>query len=189
MARAYFEKKLFVQEDVLPDCDAECDNCRFENCDFSRYHFEGAEFSHCEFYQCDFSMAVLDDLALHHVNFMGCKLVGVDFGKCSQFQFSARFEDSLMDYAVFHRNNLKKFEFVRCRMREAAFSECDLSLACFDSCDLDRTVFSQCNLEGADLRSALHFSIDPRVNRLRKACFAMPGVLGLLDYLDIRIDL
>lgn len=186
--RAFYQKKVFKSSDPLPERDGEFDHCRFENCDFSRFHFDGAEFAHCQFVQCDFAMSVLEDVALHEVAFSGCKLLGIDFGKCSKFQFSVAFTGCLLDYAFFHRNNLKKLCFQECSLRETTFNECDLSGAAFVDCDLERATFEQANLEGADFRSARNYSIHPGMNKIRKAKFAIPGVLGLLDHLDIKVD-
>jgi len=43
-------------------------------------------------------------------------------------------------------------------------------------------------LENADLRTSYNYSIDPDANRIRKAKFSLPAVIGLLDkyYLDIE---
>lgn len=188
MSRMLYERVVFSKASPLPECDAEFDHCRFEGCDYARFPFDGAEFAHCDFFHCDLSMSVLDEVAMHEVRFSGCKLVGVDFGKCSKFQFSVAFTDSLLDYAFFHRNSLKKIKFTRCQLRETNFNECDLSAAAFEDCDLERSHFEQCNLEGADFRSARNYSIHPSMNKIKKAHFALPGVLGLLDHLDIRIE-
>ena len=48
--------------------------------------------------------------------------------------------------------------------------------------------FDRTNLEKADLRTANNYTIDPAINRVKKARFAYPGVLGLLRNYDLRID-
>ena len=74
-------------------------------------------------------------------------------------------------------------------LHELDFSETDLSSAIFEGCDLQRSIFSGTNLEKADLRTSYNYSIDPEQNRLKKAKFSLPGVIGLLDKHDIQIDL
>jgi hypothetical protein len=44
------------------------------------------------------------------------------------------------------------------------------------------------NLTGADFRTAYNYSLDPENNKLKNARFSGPGVLGLLDKYDIKID-
>ena len=188
MARAFYKGQRFESIRVLPEWDGEFDHCVLERCDFSRQEFDGAEFAHCTFLNCDLSNAILENLALHHTVFSGCKWVGVDFGKCSKYQFSAQFVDCILDYAVFDHNTLKKIHFERCSLREVSFNECHLGEAWFDHCTLERAVFTRCNLEGADFRTAMDYALDPQQNRVRQARFALPGVLRLLDPLQIRID-
>jgi uncharacterized protein YjbI with pentapeptide repeats len=74
-------------------------------------------------------------------------------------------------------------------LHELDFSEADLSTAVFEACDLQRSIFAGTNLEKADLRTSYNYSIDPERNRLKKAKFSLPGVIGLLDKHDIQIDL
>jgi hypothetical protein len=43
-------------------------------------------------------------------------------------------------------------------------------------------------LEKADFRSAFNFSIDPEMNRMKKAKFSRTGVFGLLHKYNIEIE-
>jgi fluoroquinolone resistance protein len=43
-------------------------------------------------------------------------------------------------------------------------------------------------LEKADLRTAYNYSIDPSINKIKKAKFSLPGVVGLLSKYDIEIE-
>ncbi len=40
---------------------------------------------------------------------------------------------------------------------------------CIDNCDLNRAVFDNSILEKADFRTSLNYSIDPELNRIKKA--------------------
>ena len=189
MARPFYENEVFDKHRELPCADGEFLRCHFEGMDLSRFHFDGSEFSYCRFTQCDLSMAVLYNVAMQETRFAGCKMAGIDFGKCSRFAFDLHAEDSLLDYAVFSGNNLSRSSLKGCRLREAAFTECNLSGVCFEDCDLERALFERCDLQGADLRTARNYEIRPELNRLRKARFSYPGVIGLLSHLDIRVEL
>jgi len=78
--------------------------------------------------------------------------------------------------------------FDHCDLQEADFVEADLSKSLFIESDLNGAVFENTNLEKADFRTATNYSIDPEINRIKKARFSVPDVIGLLDKLDIRID-
>jgi uncharacterized protein YjbI with pentapeptide repeats len=73
-------------------------------------------------------------------------------------------------------------------MIDVDFTETDLSNSSFDNCDLQKTVFINTNLEGVDFRTSFNYSIDPELNRIKKARFSMPWIIGLLDKYDIGID-
>ena len=73
-------------------------------------------------------------------------------------------------------------------MNETDFSECDLTGSLFDNCDMAGATFDNSNLEKVDFTTAFNFSIDPEINRIKKAKFALPGVLGLLNKYDIIIE-
>ena len=73
-------------------------------------------------------------------------------------------------------------------MKEVDFTEADLTESVLDGCDLTGAIFDATNLEKADLRTALHYSIDPQQNRIKKAKFSWPALTGLLDRYQIVID-
>jgi uncharacterized protein YjbI with pentapeptide repeats len=73
-------------------------------------------------------------------------------------------------------------------LHEVDFTEADLTAAKFENCDLQRTIFANTILEKSDFRTAFNYSIDPEINRIKKAKFSLPGVLGLLAKYAIEID-
>jgi len=160
----------------------------FTNSDFSKSNLRSYEFTDCIFNSCDFSMACFENILLTRVKFIDCKLLGVDFSKCSKFAFSASFENCILNYCFFHKNNLKRTVFKNCILKEANFTETDLSSASLIECDLEGTVFESCNLEGCDFRTAFNYSIIPSENRMKRAVFSYPGILGLLKHYNIIIE-
>jgi len=52
---------------------------------------------------------------------------------------------------------------------------------------LARATFAHTNLEYADFTTSYNYSINPETNRIHKAKFSMPEVLGLLSHYDIQI--
>ena len=93
-----------------------------------------------------------------------------------------------MNHVSFYQTKLKKIVFRRGSLHEADFSGCDLTSAVFDHCDLRDAKFDNTILEKADLRTAFNYSIDPTINRVKKARFALPSVVGLLDRFDIIVE-
>jgi len=63
-----------------------------------------------------------------------------------------------------------------------------LTSAVFDICDLARAVFENTVLEKVDFLTACNFSIDPQINRIKKAKFSMIGLVGLLDKYGIEVN-
>jgi uncharacterized protein YjbI with pentapeptide repeats len=73
-------------------------------------------------------------------------------------------------------------------LKEVDFSECDLTESIFENCDLNSANFDQTILEKADLRTAYNYSIDPEINRIKKAKFSIQSISGLLIKYDIKIE-
>jgi len=190
MEKTYIEDEKFENIDfsqkTLPE--AEYDNCQFVNCDFSNSDLFKVVFSECEFNRCNLSMAKLEKTAVKDIQFKECKLLGVHFETCDEFLFAVRFENCLMNLASFYKRKLKKTKFVNCSLQEADFAEADLGSSVFDNCDLAHAIFQQTNLEKADFRTSYNYSIDPELNKIKKAKFSIPSVTGLLDKYDIEIE-
>jgi uncharacterized protein YjbI with pentapeptide repeats len=161
--------------------------CRFLNCNFSGSNLSSTDFIDCQFDGCNFSMAKLGNVGLKTVKFLNCKLIGSDFNVCSDFLFSVSFENCQLDYATFHKKKMKGTKFLKCSMKETDFSVTDLTMAIFRDCDLANAQFLKTILEKADLRTAHNYSIDPEQNRIRKARFSYPGIIGLLHKYQIEV--
>jgi fluoroquinolone resistance protein len=72
--------------------------------------------------------------------------------------------------------------------KKLTLQKVDLTSAVFDNCNLTQAVFDHTILEKADFRTSYNYSIDPEINRIKKAKFSILGVLGLLDKYDIDIE-
>jgi len=102
--------------------------------------------------------------------------------------FSFQFENCILDYCVFQGTTLKKTPFLHCSLKEVDFSNADLTAAVFTECDLTNTHFHYTTLEKADFRTAKNFSIDPEINKLKKAKFAFLNLEGLLVKYQLEIE-
>jgi uncharacterized protein YjbI with pentapeptide repeats len=133
-------------------------------------------------------MAVLQNTSFKDAKFKNCKQLGLRFDQCNKLLFSVSFELCVLNFASFYRLKLKNTIFKECKLEEVEFIEADLTKASFHNCDLNRATFENTVLEGADLRTAYNFSVDPEINRMSKARFSVVGVAGLLDKYKIVIE-
>jgi uncharacterized protein YjbI with pentapeptide repeats len=190
MEPSYIEDRDFDKTDftMQPLPAGHYDNCRFSGCNFSGTDLSGFRFAECTFSACNISMVKLHKTALQDIRFTSCKLLGLHFEHCDTFLFSASFDQCTLQFSSFYQMKLKHTRFNKTDLREVDFTQADLSGVTLAHCDLHQAVFDQTILEKADLRTALHYSIDPENNRIKKARFSLPGVLGLLHKYDIRIE-
>jgi fluoroquinolone resistance protein len=166
----------------------EFDDYTFVNCNFSKSDLRGVVFLDCRFRNCNLSLAHAEDAGIKNVAFTDCKLMGFDFSKCSDFLFSVSFENCQLDYGSFYKKKLKKVNFSKCSVKNVDFTEADLSQGTFDQCDLQDAVFIQSILEKTDFRTARNYAFDPESNRMKKAMFSLPDVVGLLAKYNIVIE-
>jgi uncharacterized protein YjbI with pentapeptide repeats len=189
MVKTYVESQDFKGKDYTqkPLDLAEYENCSFTDCNFSGTDLSDIFFVDCVFESCDLSNAKLNETAFRTVRFKHCKLLGLHFDDCNAFLLSLGFDTCVLNYSIFFKLKLKNTHFENCRLEEVDFTETDLSNAIFGQCDLQKAVFENTNLQGADLRTAYNFSIDPEQNRIKKAKFSAQNIVGLLDRYDITV--
>jgi uncharacterized protein YjbI with pentapeptide repeats len=131
---------------------------------------------------------VAKDTKFQNAQFVNCKIIGIDFSKCHEFQFSFRFQGCGIDYCSFNGRKLKKTIFESCSLKETDFSNSDLTEALFDKCDLMNTLFRHTTLEKTDFRTAVNYLIDPEINKVKKARFSLNGLPGLLGKYNLIIE-
>jgi len=182
---ATYDKADFTQKQLKK---GEYENCIFNNCNFSNTDLAEIKFTGCRFSGCDLSLASLKKTSFHDAVFSGCKMLGLNFGDCNDFNLSFTFKNCLLDHCSFYRTKIRKTIFTDTKLQEADFTECDLTGSVFENCDFTRAAFDGTILEKADLRTSRNFSIDPEINRIRKAKFSLSEIGGLLDKYQIEID-
>jgi uncharacterized protein YjbI with pentapeptide repeats len=166
----------------------EFEGCTFIRTDFSNSTVRDSFFTDCVFEHCNFSMTKLDNSSMAGASFVNCKLTGVDFSATSEFNFSVSFNNSVLDYASFSRKKMIKTIFTECRITGASFAEADLTGSKFVSCDLTQAVFNRTILNAVDFTTATNFSIDPEINRMKKARFSLYGLPGLVEKYEVVIE-
>jgi len=166
----------------------EYENCVFLNCDLSGADLSGLIFIACRFKDSNLSMARLGRASFREVVFEGCKMVGLHFEDALPFLVPPEFINCDLGVSSFVEVKLPGVRFSHCQLQEVDFTGAHLAGAIFEKSDLHRAVFSGTHLEKADFRSALHYSIDPTRNKVRKARFSLDGAIGLLDQFNVIID-
>ncbi len=184
------EDKIFDNTDFTQKTPArrEFADCTFVNCNFSKADLSNDDFMDCHFKVCNLSMAVMDNTGLKNARFTGCKMVGIDFSKCNNFNFSALFEHCPLDYCSFFQKKMKKVSFIECSLKDTDFTETDLTAAVFTNCDLLNATFMHSIIEKADFTTAINYAFDPELNKIKKAKFSFPGIAGLLAKYDIVVS-
>jgi fluoroquinolone resistance protein len=190
MEKHYFEDEAFDRLDAStrPLVPGDYEGCRFTACNFTRADLSNFRFSECSFTGCNFSLVKSVQTAWTDCRFTDCKLLGFPFFQSNPFLFSVRFEQCMLQLANFYQLGLKRTLFLRCQLHEADFTGADLQAAIFDQCDLLGARFDQSNLEKADFRTAFNYTIDPAMNRVKKARFSAEGLAGLLERFDLDIS-
>ena len=179
-----FEK---VNYTATPLARGEYERCRFINCDFSNSSLANIKFLESEFIGCNLSLCKLDMAAFVDVKFTDGKLLGLQFETCDKFNLSIGFDNCILNHSSFFQSKIRKTLFKNTQLIEVDFAESDLTASVFDNCDLSRASFVRCILEKVDFRTSYNYSIDPEINKVKKAKFSLAGIRGLLDKYDIEI--
>lgn len=190
MIKKYITDQEFESTDLTSQ---EFEKGEYDNCTFTRCHFTGTDlrdmvFNDCVFQECDLSNCRIDNTSFRQVQFINCKMLGLHFEHCNPFLFSAGFSNCTLNFSSFYKLNLKGTFFSGSKLEEVDLTETNLENASFENCDLTNAVFDGTNLCGADLRTAVSFTIDPSRNAIRKAKFSRHNLHGLLSGTGIIIE-
>lgn len=190
MNEIYVQDKTFEATDFTkqPLSQGDYDGCIFNNCNFYEADLSGCMFIDCRFSGCNISLAKLEKTGLQGVAFKDCKMLGVRFDTCLEFGLTLSFDNCQLDHSSFYQKKIKTTVFKNCKLHEVDFTGSDVSGVVFDMCDLDRANFENSILEKADFRTAYNFSIDPEMNKMKKAKFSLDGLAGLLEKYDLVIE-
>lgn len=189
MGQHYITEQTFntINYEKEPLQKGEYENCTFSNCDFSHTDIFKIKFINCLFADCNFSNSNLTETSLQDVQFKDCKMPGLYFEKCYTFGFAVHFENCRLNHSSFYRVDLSDSSFSDSNLQEVDFTESNCKNVLFENCDMLKAIFDHTVLENADLRSAVNFSIDPEINRIKRAKFSLHGLAGLLHKYDIEV--
>ncbi|MBD1393764.1 pentapeptide repeat-containing protein [Mucilaginibacter glaciei] len=189
MDQLNYEDQLFDKENYADNVvrGREFQSCTFRNCDFANSTFTGNKFLDCSFDGCNLSMMKLDQSTLNDVAFKNCKVLGVNFSKCTDFLFSVGFDNCTLDYSSFMGKKMVKTKFANSKLKEVTFADAVLTGSTFNDCDLDNAIFNRTDLGAVNFARAFNFSIDPELNNVKKAIFSSQGLEGLLTRHQLKV--
>ncbi len=188
----YFEatfKNLDMQSLVCVG--AEFEECTFVDCNFSEATFEKCKFINCSFTRCQLSLINLPYTRLFNVNFLECKLVGVDWTRATWSQYHKDFEISfrqcILNDSSFFGLTLQGLVLDECKVHDVDFREGDFSKAIMTYCDFTHSLFMRTNLQAANFTESSQFSINVLENQLQGAKLSKFEAVYLLESLGIEL--
>ncbi|HEY7835123.1 MAG TPA: pentapeptide repeat-containing protein [Ktedonobacterales bacterium] len=170
----------------------EFEQCSFAHCRFRAAAFRSCTFVNCAFEVCDLSMLRVTGSRFTNARFGECKLIGIDWTNASALTAlatSMEFRRCNLDYSFFGKLDLRGIQIIECEAREVDFTETDLRRASFAGSDLAGAKFARTDLRAANFVGAKHYALDPTKNKVQKARFALPEVVGLLAPFDVVVEL
>ena len=188
MSKKFIDDQIFDKIAISQLDPGDYENCKFINSDLSNCDLSYRNFSQCEFIDCNLSLVKLSNTSFREVHFKKCKLLGCHFENCNEFLFTVTYEDCILNLSSFYKHKLKNISIKNCSLHEVDFTNVDLTGAIFENCDFSGAIFENSILEKADFRSSIHYSINPEINRIKKAKFSISGIIGLLGKYEIEID-
>jgi fluoroquinolone resistance protein len=163
------------------------EECMFEGCSFISTKLTACRFAGCKFNDCVLSAVMPMNSRFDGVAFKNCKTIGIDWTKAQVFR-EITYKDCLLNYSNYRFMKIPKLKLTGCEVIDADFTEADLTNGDFKNSNFEKTRFMKTNLTGADFKGARNYTIDPRVNTLKKTRFSYPEVVTLLNSLDIIIE-
>ncbi len=166
--------------------------CRFEKCQFEKMALKDVVLTNCVFSDCVLKNVDVSGLRMQNTVFHTVACIGIDWSEIGRtgklFPLFKELHRCTLKFNSFYKNKLPKTPFVDSTLLDCTFIDCDLSGCVFRNSDFMNTTFQDCDLSNADFRQAKNYRINTTSNRVHKARFSLPEVLGLLDNLDVIIE-
>jgi len=188
----YFEgsfNKQVVQS--LEIIDSEFEDCEFNDCDFLSAIFEGCKFLNCSFTRCNLSLIKIPNSRFFEVEFVDCKLVGIDWTRAYwptyYIDSELKFSRCILNDSSFFSLTLNELTLDGCKLHEVDFREGDFSNSSMLNSDFTNSLFMKTNLQNVDFTESYNFAINILENKISKAKFSRLDALSLLDSLNIEL--
>lgn len=172
--------------------DAEYSECALRKCVFSNTALHNVKFINCVFEDCSLRNVTFRASSMLSAVFQDCSLMGLDWSTVrrhgARLSLMTKMRSCSVKYNTFIDMNMAKMDFHGSVLHDCYFQECVLKQADFRDCDLRNTIFLNCDLGKADFREARNYGINVMTNKVAKAKFSQPDVVGLLSGFDIIIE-
>lgn len=183
-----FDKQKLPSLEIL---ESEFEECEFNDCDFSLAIFTRCKFLNCSFNRCNLSLMKIPYSRFFEVDFIDCKLVGVDwtaaywpsFHLCSELKFNR----CILSDSSFFGLSLNELKLEECKLHEVDFREGDFTHSSMIYCDFTHSLFMRTNLQNVDFTESNNFTINVLENKISKAKFSRYYALGLLESLGVEL--
>lgn len=183
-----FDNQILLSLDIS---NSEFEECEFNDCDFASSIFAHCTFINCTFNRCNLSLVKLTSSRVFEVNFVECKLVGIDWTKASWPSFNItselNFVKCILNDSSFFGLTLNELKLDECKLHEVDFRECNLMNSSMVYCDFTNSLFMRTNLQDVDFTESCHFNINVLENNVSQAKFSRFEALSLLHSLGIEL--
>ena len=164
----------------------EFQECIFKNCSFENVNFRNSIFENCEFDSCALILPDFKNTTIDDVDFIECKITGLNFGDMNDFSMAFGFNKSKLLSCSFVGLDIRDASFCNSMIVDSVFRECNLHKADFEGVAFKATSFSVNNLTCANFNDASGFFINPCENKLKGATFSIAAALELLKQFEIE---
>jgi uncharacterized protein YjbI with pentapeptide repeats len=167
-------------------------DCRFAHCRFADIALTDVVFRNCEFEDCTFRNVDVSGLRMQNTVLLSSACVGMDWSEVRAlgrlFPLFREIRNSTLKLNNFFKMKLPKLHIAESQLLDCAFMECTLTESTFHKVDFQNTTFQDCDLSKSDFREAKNYKLNTESNRVAKAKFSLPEVVGLLDNLNVIIE-
>ena len=184
-------EKLNLTESAFNDVVFE--DCEFIECDFSQAAFTHCKFSHCTFERCNLSLLDVSATKLFELDFIDCKLLGIDWVKATwafyHRDFNLSFVRCVLNDSSFFGLTLHELVLDACTVHNVDFREGDYTDSAMTDCDFRHSLFMHTNLQSVDFTDSFNYVIDVLENNVKKATFSRLEAMSLLEGLgSVLVD-
>ena len=169
----------------------EFEQCDFNGCDFSTATFSHCKFINCRFTQCNLSLLKSNYSAFFEVQFVDCKMLGIDWTQAHWPKYTVNpelsFTRCILNDSSFFGLTLHELALAECKVQEVDFRSGDFSHSSMTECDFHNSLFMRTNLQKTDFSGSINFNININENNLHKAKFSRYEALSLLESLSIEL--
>ncbi len=186
--RECFEDEVFSGLELpKADCSGrEFVRCTFRTLSLPESNWQGTRLDDCIFEACDLTRMRAAKMAARGINFLNCRLMGIDWTELRPNP-TVSFDECNLQYASFVNINLTGTRFGHCRLTEAHFIDSRLVDVDFTDSEMSGSRFEHCDVRGADFSRAHGFFIDPAKNKVKDAWISMATAVLLAQSLGLRV--